>query len=63
MFSLIKLCIVLFIYFIINFIRVFIHSFRGTGMMLVAVLFAPIRGGSLGICSVSCMLYGMVRKH
>ena len=31
--------------------------------LLVEVLFAPIRGGSLGICSVSCILYGMVRKH
>ena len=33
------------------------------GWLLVVVLFAPIRRGSLGICSVSCMLYSMVRKH
>ena len=31
--------------------------------LLVVVLFAPIRGGSLGVCYVGCMLYGMVRKH
>ena len=33
------------------------------GWLLVVVLFAPIQGGSLGICFVSCMLYGMVLKH
>ena len=33
------------------------------GWLLVVVLFAPVRGGSLGICSVSCMLYDMVRKN
>ena len=40
------------------------HASAGVlGWLLVVVLFAPIRGGSLEICSVSCMLYGMVRKH
>ena len=29
----------------------------GTGMIAIVVLFAPIRGGSLGICSICCMLY------
>ena len=33
------------------------------GWLLVVVLLAPIRRGSLWICSVSCMLYGMVQKH
>ena len=47
-----------------QFRRLFLHVGGGVlGWLLVVVLFAPIRGGSLGICSVSCMLYGMVRKH
>ena len=59
--------IVLMRYFHISFIWI---PFYGSmtiigvlGWLLVVVLFAPIRGGSLGICSVSCMLYGMVQKH
>ena len=30
------------------------------GWLLVVVLFAPIRREPLGICSVCCMLYGMI---
>ena len=37
----------------------------GTGMIASSSTFRPNLGGggALGICSVSCLLYGMVRKH
>ena len=42
--------------------KTYLVYLRGTGMIVSSILFAPIWGGSLGICSVSCLLYGMVRS-
>ena len=45
-----------------------IHSLRSLhtgvlGRLLVMALFCPTFGGLLWICSICCMVYGMVQKH